>query len=74
MLAVITVLLVVALGALLWFVRSAASRQANAASQLYERLRIEHERFLAEMRMQQATQASLERLLAEGRPSRGRSR
>ena len=42
-------------------------RQAEHARQLRERLRVEHEQFLAELRLQRLTQSALQGLLDEAR-------
>lgn len=42
-------------------------RQVEQARQLRNRLRVEHEQFLAEMRLQRMTQSALQHLLDEAR-------
>ena len=42
-------------------------RQVEQARQLPNRLRVEHEQFLAEMRLQRMTQSALQHLLDEAR-------
>jgi hypothetical protein len=65
---VILLLLVVA-GSVAYVVEE-RQRQLPQARQLLERLRIKHEQFVAQMRLQRLTQSALQRLLDEARGPR----
>lgn len=61
------ILLVVVIVGAAAYVVDEWQRKAEHAQQLGDRLRVEHEQFLAEMRLQRMTHAALQQLLDEGR-------
>jgi hypothetical protein len=67
MVVFLVVLLLVVLAGACAYVYDERQRQVEHARHLRERLRVEHEQFLAEMRLQRMTQSALQHLLDEAR-------
>jgi hypothetical protein len=66
----LVILLLLVMAGVVAYVVDDRQRQIGESRQLRERLRVEHEQFLAEMRLQHMTQSALQHLLDEGRSPR----
>lgn len=67
----LALLLVFVIGGVAAYVLDERQRQSERARRLRERLRVEHEQFLAEMRLHRLTQTALQHLLDEARSPDG---
>ena len=67
----LVILLVLSLLGVVAYLVDDRLRQVEQGRHLRERLRVEHEQFLAEMRLQRMTQSALQHLLDEGRLGHG---
>lgn len=67
MVAFLAILLLLVIAGACAYIYDERQRQVEQVRQLRERVRVEHEQFLAEMRLQRMTQSALQHMLDEAR-------